>query len=224
MDGRWIASDRLSLDGELTGEWQDDALAWSSNETFFLVDGDWLIGLDSGGPLGTDPADYAPFDDAGTLGPILAGVDPVGPDRYWVPVFGARDTRSVDFTLRGTYTFRPDLSFQLYGQLFVARGRYADMRILRGGDDLAPFDAFPKRDEFALSSLQSNAVLRWEYRPGSTVYVVWTHGRSGEDVLNPLAPWGASPYDRSFGQRVGDVFSIFPENVFLVKLSYTFLN
>lgn len=126
--------------------------------------------------------------------------------------------------LRGTYTFTPDLSFQLYSQLFLAEARYDDMRLMLGRDDLAPFDAFPKRDEFALNSLQSNAVLRWEYRPGSTLYAVWTHGRRAEDELNPLAPWGPSPYGRPFGTRVGDTFDLFPENVFLIKLSYTFLN
>ncbi len=126
-------------------------------------------------------------------------------------------------TLRSTYTFTPHLSIQLYAQFFAAEGRYDAMRILRTRDALAPFDAFPKRDEFALSSLQSNLVLRWEYRPGSTLYAVWTHGRRGEDILNPLAPWGPSPYDRSFGDLIGDTFAIFPENVFLVKLSYAFL-
>ena len=110
------------------------------------------------------------------------------------------------------------------GQLFAAEGRYDRMRILRAPDDLAAFDPFPKRDEFAFSTLQSNAVLRWEYRPGSTLYAVWTHGRQRDDVLNPLAPWGPSPYDRSLGEQLGDTFAIFPDNVFLVKLSYTFLN
>lgn len=224
LGGSWSVSDRLSLEGELAGEWEDDVVAWSSNETFFLTDDGWLIGRESGPPLGDDPADYTPFDDRGTLGPILAGVPSIGPDRYFVPVFGSRDTRSADLTLRGSYTFRTDLSLQLYSQLFVARGRYHDMGILRSPDDLAPFDAFPKRDEFALTSLQSNAVLRWEYRPGSTLYVVWTHGRRGEDALNPLGPWGQSPYDLSLADRAGDAFTIFPENVLLVKLSYTFLN
>ena len=165
-----------------------------------------------------------PFDDGGQLDGILQGVRQIGEGRYFVPAFGDRDTRALDLTVRGGYTFTPNLSLQLYGQLFVARGRYAGMQLLRSRDELASFDAFPKRDEFAFSSLQSNTVLRWEYRPGSSLYVVWTHGRQSEDEQNPLAPWGPSPFDRSLGGQLGDTFDIIPQDVLLIKLSYAFLN
>jgi hypothetical protein len=223
LRGNWNASDRLALELDLDGEWENGFVAWSSNETFLQGEAGWLIGLESGRP-GQDPAGFAPFDDGGALAGLLGGVQPVGPGRYLVPVFGARDTRSLDTVVRGTYTFTPDLSFQLYGQLFLAEGRYGRMQLLQDRDRLAAFGAFPKRDEFALNSLQSNAVLRWEYRPGSTLYAVWTHGRRAEDELSPLAPWGPSPYGRSLGSRIGDTFDIFPANVFLIKLSYAFLN
>jgi hypothetical protein len=224
MRGNWTVNDRVSLAANLEGEWEQDVLAWSSNETL-LRDGDgWLIARQSGHHGDADAVDYVAFDDRGTLAAILHGVRPIGPERYFVPVFGARDTRSMDLTLRAAYTFTPDLSFQLYSQLFVAEGRYGRMQILRDPDDLVVFEAFPKRNEFAFRSLQSNAVLRWEYRPGSALYAVWTHGRRADDELNPLAPWGRSPYGRSLGDQIGDTFDIFPENVFLIKLSYTFLN
>jgi hypothetical protein len=42
--------------------------------------------------------------------------------------------------------------------------------------------------------------------------------------LNPLAPWGPSPFDRSIGGQIGDTFDIFPRDVLLIKLNYTFLN
>lgn len=224
LRGNWRVSDRVSLEGNLEGEWEDDVLAWSSNETF-LSDGQggWLIGVESGEVV-TDPDDFVEFDDEGQLAGILEGVEPVEVGRYFVPVFGHRDTRSLDLTLRGGYTFTPDLSFQLYSQLFLAGGRYQRMGILRTRDELAPFDAFPKRDDFAFSSLQSNAVLRWEYRPGSVLYVVWTHGRRLEDEMSPLAPWGPSPFERSIGGQIADTFDIIPQDVLLVKLSYTFLN
>ena len=224
LRGEWSVSDRLSLGGNVEGGWEHDFLAWSSNETFMYASGGWWIGLESGAPLGPDQADYVRFPDDDLLDDILLGVQTIGPDRWFVPVFGARDTRAADLTLRGTYTFSPGLSLQLYGQLFAAEGRYDRMGILRAPDDLTAFDPFPKRDEFAFSSLQSNAVLRWEYRPGSTLYAVWTHGRQRDDVLSPLAPRGPSPFDRSLGEQLGDTFAIFPENVFLVKVSYTFLN
>ncbi len=164
------------------------------------------------------------FDDGGPLDDILGADEPYAPDRYYVPVFGARDTRSLDVTLRGTVTFVTNLSLQFYSQLFVAQGRYDRFQILQNRDELAPFETFPKRDEFALSSLQSNVVLRWQYRPGSTLYLVWTHGRRADDALNPLAPWGPSPYDRPIDDQVARTFDIFPENVFLIKLNYTFLH
>jgi hypothetical protein len=222
--GEWSVSDRLALEARLEGRWEDGVLAWSSNETFLRAGDGWRIRRESGAPGDDTPDDYVAFDDGGALGPILEGLAPFGSGRYYVPVFGARDTRALDTTLRGSYTFTPDLSFQLYTQLFLAGGRYDGMQILRGPDDLASFDDFPKRDDFAFGSLQSNAVLRWEYRPGSTLYVVWTHGRSERDELNPLGPWGGSPYDRSLGRQLGDTFDVFPHNVFQVKLSYTFLN
>ncbi|MGH7576681.1 MAG: DUF5916 domain-containing protein, partial [Longimicrobiales bacterium] len=224
LRGDWIVSDRLSVEGNLDAEWEDGVLAWSSNETFLRTDAGWRIARESGGPAGADPSDYVALEDDAGIATLLADVQPIGADRYFVPVFGARDTRSADLTLRGTYTFTPDLSIQLYGQLFVAAGRYRGMRILRTPEALAPFDAFPKRDEFALSSIQSNAVLRWEYRPGSTLYLVWTHGRRSEDELNPLGPWQRSPFARSWGRQISDTFDVFPNNLFLVKLSYTFLN
>lgn len=223
LRGDWRVSDRITLEGNLEGEWERNLLAWSSNETLVRGDAGWSIGRSSGSPI-TDPEALIPFDDGGVLDALLADVAPIGSGQYFVPVFGRRDTRALDLTLRGGYTFTPNFSLQLYGQLFVAGGRYGEMQILRDRDDLAAFDAFPKRDDFSFSSVLSNAVLRWEYRPGSTLYVVWTHGRQVEDELNPLAPWGPSPYDRSIRGQIGDTFNIIPQNVLMVKLSYAFLN
>lgn len=223
LRGDWRVSDRITLEGNLEGEWERNLLAWSSNETLVRGDAGWSIGRSSGSPI-TDPEALIPFDDGGVLDALLADVAPIGSGQYFVPVFGRRDTRALDLTLRGGYTFTPNFSLQLYGQLFVAGGRYGEMQILRDRDDLAAFDAFPKRDDFSFSSVLSNAVLRWEYRPGSTLYVVWTHGRQVEDELNPLAPWGPSPYDRSIRGQIGDTFDIIPQNVLMVKLSYAFLN
>ena len=224
LRGDWRVSDRITLEGNVEGEWERDVLAWSSNETLVRGEGGgWSIGRTSGRPV-TDPDDLTPFDDGGMLDAILDGVTPIGGGQYFVPVFGRRDTRALDLTLRGAYTFTPNLSFQLLRQVFVAGGRYGNMEILRDRDDLVAFDAFPKRDDFSFSSVLSNAVLRWEYRPGSALYLVWTHGRQVKDELNPLAPWGPSPYQRSIGGQIGDAFDIIPANVLMLKLSYTFLN
>lgn len=222
LRGNWRVSDRVTLEGNIEGEWERNVLSWSANETF-RPDADGLWSIRHGeAPDGEEG--WVEFDDGGVLDGLFGGggVDPAS--RYQLPIFGRRDTRSVDVTLRGSYTFTPDLSFQLYGQLFAAGGRYDQMGILADPDRLVDFDAFPKREDFSFSSLQSNAVLRWEYRPGSTLYVVWTHGRQNREEMNPLAPWGPSPYGRPLGRQLGDTFDIVPQDVLQVKLSYTFLN
>ena len=70
---------------------------------------------------------------------------------------------------------------------------------------------FPDPD-FRTRSVKVNAVLRWEYRPGSTLFVAWTQSRSGY--------WS---YDASFDlnrdfQR--ELFLDRPTNVLLVKFNY----
>lgn len=224
FEGQWNASNRLSLSAQIEGEWGRDVQAWSANETFLRSGSGWRIGEEASHPDDLTDTDFVAFDDHGTLDAILAGVDPAGVDQYYVSVFGARDTRSADITLRGTFTLTPKLSIQLYGQLFAARGRYDRFRIQQDRDNLADFNAYPKRDEFAFSSLNSNLVLRWEYRPGSSLFVVWTHGREAEDILNPLASAVRSPYDRSINDQFSNTFDVFPANAFLIKLNYNFLN
>jgi hypothetical protein len=224
--GSWTAGSRVELNGSLEGEWEDAVTAWTANETFQRADGRWSIGNRSASPDAIADTDFVQLAHDPLLDVLFAGVDPwraSSADVFFVPVFGARDTRSMDLTLRGTVTLTPNLSLQLYGQLFLASGRYQSFGLLRDADDLAAFDAYPKRDDFSFGRLQSNTVVRWEYRPGSTLFVVWTHGRSSDHALNPLGPWGPSPYGRSVGDQITDTFDVLPDNVFLIKLNYTFL-
>lgn len=218
----WSSGSRLSLLGSLEAAWENGVTAWTSNESFRRMESGWMIGRESGSAPGA--GDYVAIENDAGLDGIFSGITPTDQGVYFVPIFGERDTRSLDFTVRGSVTFSTRLSLQLYSQLFLARGRYDHFQILRNRDELSPFEGFPKRDEFAFGNLQSNVVLRWEYRPGSTLYVVWTHGRNAERIQNRLAPWGSSPYDRHLDAQIADVLEVFPHNVFLVKLSYTFLN
>jgi hypothetical protein len=64
---------------------------------------------------------------------------------------------------------------------------------------------------FTVRSLRGNAVLRWEYRPGSTLYLVWTHASQLPDL-----PRGSI----DFNEDVGSLFHGPSENIFLVKVSY----
>ncbi|MEP6618451.1 MAG: DUF5916 domain-containing protein [bacterium] len=129
-------------------------------------------------------------------------------------------TRSL--TGRVNYTLTTALSFQWYGQMYVSHGRYDDVREIadaRSPDWNARFRPYadaavgsrPGGVDF--KQLRSNTVLRWEYRPGSTLFVVWTQGRDA-DGNSPatLALWP--------GREFADLFALHPQNTVAVKLSY----
>jgi hypothetical protein len=64
---------------------------------------------------------------------------------------------------------------------------------------------------FKFMQLRTNAVLRWEYLPGSTVFLVWSHGRqhsSGERS------------DQTWRNDFGDLLDLHPDNTFLIKVAY----
>jgi len=78
-------------------------------------------------------------------------------------------------------------------------------------DGTGPAQPFTFDDpDFTSTSLRGNAVLRWEYRPGSTVFFVWTQERSGTEPSGNL----------DFGSASSAMFSAKPTNIFLVKLSF----
>jgi hypothetical protein len=220
LQGLWDIGTRFSFSGRLAGELENSVTAWASNETFRRDGDNWFIGNIAAAPGQLNPEDYTLLDDPGPLQQITGGMQPYLPGHYYLPLFGRRDTRSVDLTLRSSLTFTNTFSIQLYSQLFLARGMYNDFSILANPDLLEEFAGFPKKREFNYKNLQSNLVMRWEYRPGSTVYLVWSHGRRERDELNPLAPWGGSPYRRPLDSQLGDVFRIFPHNTFMIKLDY----
>ncbi|MEM1056792.1 MAG: DUF5916 domain-containing protein [Bacteroidota bacterium] len=150
-------------------------------------------------------------------------------------VFAEVDQTSVSATLRADWTFTPDLSLQVFARPFIASGTYDRYKQLGEprqlvfpvfgeevgtatmnedgettidpGDGSDPFTLSPN---FTVRSLQGNAVLRWQYRPGSTLFLVWQQQRNGFD------PSG----DFRFGRDARDVFTDDLTNVFLVKLSY----
>ncbi|MFT4604211.1 MAG: hypothetical protein ACI9W4_000940 [Rhodothermales bacterium] len=214
---------RFTLRGEVDFKWEDNELAWSSNESFLQSGDDWFIGEDSGSPEDRSIDEYIALGSSG-LDQVFSSITPFDETgAFYVPVFGERDTRSMDLNLRGGVTFTRNLSMQFYGQLFAARGRYQNFQVLQDADNLAAIDAYPKRDEFGFGRFQTNTVLRWEYRPGSTLFVVWSQGRRSDDELNPLSPDALSPFDTPTGEQLSDTFGVIPTNAFQVKLNYTFL-
>ena len=130
-------------------------------------------------------------------------------------LFGRLDQRTLGITARANYTVTPTLSIQLYAQPFVSAGDYSDFRRLVDGRErdytkrYAPA-AYEGNPDFNYRSFRTTNVMRWEYRPGSTLFVVWQQGR--EDVLD------RGSFD--FRSDVGGVFGAPARNVFLVKWAY----
>ena len=127
-------------------------------------------------------------------------------------IFGDRSSRQYNFTLRNTTTFTRDLTLQVYAQLFFANVHYANLRQLADPNTfIAPADPSSiSNPDLNEQSLNTNVVLRWEYSPGSTLYLVWSQARFGS----------TSDYLTSFGGDFSDAFSIQPSNVLLLKMSY----
>ena len=71
-----------------------------------------------------------------------------------------------------------------------------------------------------MRELRSNAVFRWEWRPGSTLFLVWQQTRAGEFTgSDPDAPLDrVGNFD--FGRDAGDLFELHPDNILMVKVSY----
>jgi len=124
-------------------------------------------------------------------------------------IFADRDTDGYNFTLRSTITFTRELTLQLYGQVFLAKGHFENFRQLVGTSAFVP-DATPRDIDFNGQSFNTNIVLRWEYLPGSTMFLVWSQARNG----------GSANYYASLGDNLGDTFGIPPANVVLLKVSY----
>jgi hypothetical protein len=128
------------------------------------------------------------------------------------PIFAELEQRSIELTTRVDWTLNPRLSFQLFVQPFVAAGDYHAPHTLAAASstDYVPYTGpVPQRD-FNFRSVRGSAVARWEFRPGSALYVVWNENRA--DVV----PIG----DFRFSRDARAIASAPSHDVFLVKLSY----
>jgi hypothetical protein len=120
---------------------------------------------------------------------------------------------TVAMETRLDFTFTPKLSFQLYAQPFISSGDYGRAGSLKAPQTQA-FVYWPGKlpdFDFNYRSLRGTAVLRWEYRPGSTFYLAWQQSR--EDYA-----LGVGDFD--FGRDRQALFRAKPDNVFVLKASY----
>ena len=223
LEAEWNVSTRVNLSTEVGVGRENDVTEWASNESFAPIADGWALG-ESSRDAPDEVEGYRAFEDDGTYDAIFAAMEPYDEfGRHYVPVFGERDTRSFDLTLRSDITLSPKLSIQFYGQLFIARGQYANFSLLQDRDTRTPVTDFPKQYDFSINSFQTNTVLRWEYRPGSTLFLVWSQSRRGDDDLDAFDLTTRSPFRKRSTDQLLDTFDIFPTNVFLIKLSYKFL-
>lgn len=147
-------------------------------------------------------------------------------------VFGRIDQTTVGLTARIDHAFTPTLSLQLYAQPFVSGARYDDFKrvsdptassyedrfepvaVTSDGDSyrfaVNGSEAAFGDPDFNFKQFRSNAVLRWEYTPGSLLYVVWSQGR------NHYSPTG----DFQFASDMDLLFGAPADDVFMIKLSY----
>ena len=108
------------------------------------------------------------------------------------------------------WTFTPRLSLQTYVQPFVSTALYMDYKYLAapGTYEFVP-TTYSGNPNFTTRSLKGNAVLRWEYRPGSAFYLVWTQERSEYEEAPSYLEFERAP-------------DAVPENIFRVKATYYF--
>jgi hypothetical protein len=163
------------------------------------------------------------------------------PDESTRYVLGTIDNHTFTASVRFDYTINPNLSIQYYGQPFISRGRYTDFKYVTNpvadrlkdrfqnydtnqisinGDNFqvdenldGTMDYSFENPDFSYVQFNSNLVLRWEYIPGSELFLVWAQGV-------------ASSIESSNGLFEGFQTGILderPQNIFLLKATYRFI-
>jgi hypothetical protein len=144
---------------------------------------------------------------------------------------------TVSANIRVNWTFTPKLSLQLFMQPLISAANFTDFKevarprsldylvygtqgstITRAGqsfvadpDGNGPAPAFGFDDPtFNLRSFRGNAVLRWEYLPGSTLYFVWTQSRADQEEIGNL----------QFRHSFRKLLDAHPDNIFMVKMTF----
>jgi len=152
-------------------------------------------------------------------------------------VFGKMDQTTISANIRLDWTFTPKLSLQLFVQPLISAGDFFEFKELahpgsydfpvygtRGStisldngtytvdpDGSGPAAAFSfDNPHYNYTSIRGNAVLRWEYMPGSVLFFVWTQSRSNDQQLGEF----------EFGQSAEKLWRMVPDNIFMIKMTY----
>jgi hypothetical protein len=164
---------------------------------------------------------------------VDAPVDTDGMTHY---IFSRIRQRTASVTMRVNWTFSPKLALQAYAQPFIAAGSFTEFKDIdqpkakRFEDRFTPITkadytlvdgeytirapsgatyAVAKPD-FDFRQLRSTVVLRWEYLPGSTIFAIWSHGRTSEIADGEFR----------LGRDLDGLARAEGENVFMIKANY----
>ena len=227
------------LGGELRSSSQDRN-TWNGNLDYGAdEDGGWFV--DVSGGLSVRPVPRWQFSiepgfrRARQTQQYVDTIPRSGPETYgerYVFAFIDRSTISTQFRLN--FTFKPDLTLEVYAEPFTASGNFYNhgelhtprtRDVRRYGEDGTVVEELPDgsfrvhdgpdtfvigNDDFNVVSFRSNVVLRWEWRPGSTIFVVWQQDRFSEETTDDGV--GGGDLFRSFGAS--------GNNFFVVKASF----
>lgn len=162
-------------------------------------------------------------------------------DRY---LFGEINQNTFYITTRINLSLTPDFSIQYYGSPFISAGlfsnykkitnptaeNYHDRFYVYGTSEITNYDDdqtygisedgngindyYFDWPDFNFKQFRSNLVLKWEYRPGSMIFLVWSQDRTDAETDGNF----------NLGKNLKEMFQIAPNDVFLIKLSYRFVH
>ena len=150
-------------------------------------------------------------------------------------LLGSIDNRNLGITFRMDLALSPELTVQYYGSPFVSIGKFGNFKKVVKPQDANYYNRFSKlspakiansynfdenndgivdysvgNPDFNFHQFRSNLVVRWEYHPGSTFYLVWAQDRTGYEQGGPFA------FDKGYSR----MFDLFPKNIFMIKFKY----
>lgn len=198
------SDDRFMVSGWVEFEWENNSVGSTHRE----VSGSIRIRPTSRFEISLRPRYSWDFNDAQWVENLDVNAD--GEDDLFL--YGALDSQTLDLTTRANILFSRDLSVEVYVQPFISAGRYAHFKVLAKPRSylFADHPGPEKSPDFRNRSLHSNAVLRWEYKPGSTLFIVWSQFRDDEAEVGAFRP----------GHNLRRSFIDEGTNIFLVKLNY----
>lgn len=167
----------------------------------------------------------------------VAQINPESPSAKSTYILGRMDQKTYGLTFNMQYNVTPDIAFQFYGSPFTSVASYDQFKKAINSSASNYQDRFTtlqteydatadgsytfkegansltfKNPNFSFNEFRSNLVARWEYRPGSSLYVVWEHNRSRQERT----------YSPGWGNNLDNMFGFPATNTIMMKLNYWF--